>query len=142
MEKYGQVYKLANCDTSDLSKPCFISNRIIKINTDSRSRASTGTIQCVVPFYNGVGVELGRLQQNIYITFHGNAQRLPATVHTANSNGTYMYGLAYWAQVSDPVVGLGYGIRVKRYSGTMITSVVSGIRQWHLTGAQSLSQQR
>lgn len=125
----GPVYRLPDCDESDTTSACYFA--IVLEQVTSNTRNQTGVIQCVIPFVNGFGVEVGRLQQNVAVTLHhnGTRQRLPATAQTANSNNSYMVGTHYWDSISQPVVSPGLSIRVNRRSGTLLTSSLSGVRK-------------
>jgi hypothetical protein len=114
----GSVYRLANCDLKDQQAPCYFTasgsgNFAEGEHAVTTSPMSSGaTIVCGMNMYNGLGMWIAVLQQNVNVTFWGTYGRVPVTLNWGDLRGTKTVGLMYsWNGLTGPTPNPSWGTR-------------------------------
>lgn len=117
----GGVYRFASCNNSvDNNTPCYIvvsgSGSFPKAvdNATVIPLASSATITCGVNIYNKLGVKVGRLQQNINVTFTGTFGQTPVKLNWGDLGGTFTIFGYTWSNLGGPTPNPNWGVTVPR----------------------------
>lgn len=123
----AQVYRLADC-TAASDAPCFFtitgpgsqsSGRLVSVPQGVTTLGATETIVCGVNVYNGFGTQIGRLQENLSVTWGTSYRQNPSKFNSGNMAGTAILypSIGYsWQNLSGPVVNPGYGVTASNIS--------------------------
>jgi hypothetical protein len=124
----GKVFRLESCDeNASKDAPCYVSitgggqqsNVITPLST-------TSTLVCGINISNRIGSKLGRLQENVNITFSGATGKTPLTMNWGDLRGTAaLPGYTWGSTLSGPTPNPNWGQSVSQ-SGRA-SAISSGI---------------
>jgi hypothetical protein len=101
----GQVFKLSTCDATKPELPCYLAINHGKQTGRVQPSAVSFTYVCGKMIYNGLGMAVAKLQQNVTATFAGTI-----TLNYGHLGGTSAWGSAYsWTSLSGPTPTPGWG---------------------------------
>lgn len=124
----GIVYQFENCDKKIADNPCYFivtSNRWTHVQNTSSivPLASSATLTCGRNIYNGYGVKVATLQQNVNATFSGTFGQTPVKLNWGNLSGTATYAAYYtWNNLTGPNPNPNWGVQVTRTGSAYATS--------------------
>ncbi len=115
---YTQTYEIYGCNSQSIYEPCYLSvtaealQNDVETHSPSMAANHSRTIICTYQIKNGLNQEMGRLVQNVGVTFHTSMDRIPATLDWGDLRGTVAYGpMSKWISTSGPNPTPGWGMR-------------------------------